>query len=126
MSEDLPDPENRILVGADGAIHVRRKPNNLTAHRRLLDAASLIMKAAGYPLVFYEEMGIETNSHQCGTIRFGNDPATSVLDPFCRAHDVDNLYVVDASFFPSSGAVNPALTIAAQALRVSDHIIQSS
>ena len=67
-------------------------------------------------------MGIETNSHQCGTLRFGRDSARSVLDPYCRAHDLDNLYVVDASFFPSSAAVNPALTIAAQALRVGDHL----
>ena len=69
-------------------------------------------------------MGIETNSHQSGTLRFGDDPATSVLDSLCRAHDLDNLYVVDATFFPSSAAVNPALTIAAQALRVGDHLRQ--
>ena len=67
-------------------------------------------------------MGIETNSHQCGTLRFGHDPATSVLDPVCRAHDIENLYVVDASFFPSSTATNPALTIAALALRIADHL----
>jgi choline dehydrogenase-like flavoprotein len=68
-------------------------------------------------------MGIATNSHQVGTLRFGDDPATSVLDPFCKAHDLTNLYVVDASFFPSSSAVNPALTIAAQAIRVADRLI---
>jgi choline dehydrogenase-like flavoprotein len=67
-------------------------------------------------------MGIETNSHQCGTARFGHDPATSVLDTFCKAHDLDNLYIVDSSFFPSSAAMNPALTIAAQALRVAEHL----
>jgi choline dehydrogenase-like flavoprotein len=67
-------------------------------------------------------MGIETNSHQCGTIRFGTDPTKSVLDPFSRSHDVPNLFVVDSSFFPASAAVNPALTIAAQALRVADHV----
>ena len=61
-------------------------------------------------------------THQCGTLCFGTDPRASVLDPYCRAHDVDNLFVVDASFFPSSAAVNPGLTIAAQALRVADHI----
>jgi choline dehydrogenase-like flavoprotein len=65
-------------------------------------------------------MPIETNSHQCGTVRFGADPATSVLDPFCKAWDLENLWVVDASFFPSSAAMNPCLTIAAQALRVAD------
>jgi choline dehydrogenase-like flavoprotein len=67
-------------------------------------------------------MGIATNSHQCGTARFGTDAATSVLDTNCRTHDVENLYVVDSSFFPSSAAMNPALTIAAQALRVADHL----
>ena len=63
-------------------------------------------------------------AHQNGTLRFGDDPTTSVLDPNCRAHDVDNLYVVDGSFFPSSGAVNPALTIIANALRVGDHLLE--
>jgi choline dehydrogenase-like flavoprotein len=64
----------------------------------------------------------KNTTHQCGTVVFGSDPRASVLDPFCRAHDVDNLFVVDASFFPSSAAVNPGLTIAAQAIRVADHI----
>ena len=66
--------------------------------------------------------GPQNTTHQCGTMVFGTDPARSVLDPFCRSHDVENLFVVDASFFPSSAAVNPALTIIAQALRVADHI----
>ena len=82
-----------------------------------------MLKVAGYPIVLVERMGIETNSHQCGTVKFGTDPAKSVLDPSCRSHDVPNLFVVDASFFPSSAAVNPALTIAAQALRVADYIL---
>ncbi len=64
-------------------------------------------------------------SHQNGTLRFGTDPSSSVLDLNCKAHDLDNLYVVDASFFPSCGAFNPALTIAANALRVGDHIISN-
>jgi len=81
-----------------------------------------MLRRAGYSIVLTQRMGIETNSHQCGTARFGLDPATSVLDPFCRSHEVKNLFVVDSSFFPSSAAVNPALTIAAQALRVADHI----
>ena len=122
MSEDLPDPENRVLLGADGSIRVQWTPNNRAAHRQLLRRARAMMRAAGYPLVFTETLGIETNSHQCGTARFGEDAATSVLDPFCRAHDIDNLYVVDASFFPSSTAMNPALTICAQALRVADYL----
>jgi len=126
MSEDLPDPDNRITLTPAGSIRIRRKMNNQEAHRRLLKVTAEILKEAGYPFVFSEPMGIETNSHQCGTIRFGEDGATSVLDPYCKAHDLDNLYVVDASFFPSSTAVNPALTIAAQALRVGEHLIQTA
>jgi choline dehydrogenase-like flavoprotein len=84
--------------------------------------AKATLRRAGYPVLLDRRMGIATNSHQCGTLRFGRDPGRSVLDPVCRAHDLDNLYVVDASFFPSSAAVNPALTIAAQALRVGDHL----
>jgi choline dehydrogenase-like flavoprotein len=122
MSEDLPDPESRVTLGAGGRIEVRFRPNNLGAHNRLIRAATRMLRKAGYPLVLIQRMGIETNSHQCGTVKFGTDPAKSVLDPFCRSHDVANLYVVDASFFPSSAAVNPALTIAAQALRVAEHI----
>jgi choline dehydrogenase-like flavoprotein len=123
MSEDLPDPENRIELTSAGNVRVHWKPNNMVAHKKLVEMATRMMKRAGYPLVLTQTMGIETNSHQCGTARFGTDPATSVLDPYCKAHDLDNLYVVDSSFFPSSTAVNPALTIAAQALRVADHLI---
>ncbi len=126
MSEDLPDPENRVLISSSGKIQIQWTPNNLESHQKLIAAAERMMKQAGYPFVFTRSMGIETNSHQCGTIRFGEDPATSVLDPYCRAHEVSNLFVVDASFFPSSAAVNPALTIAAQALRVADHMVRIS
>jgi choline dehydrogenase-like flavoprotein len=123
MSEDLPNPNNRIEVGSDGRIRVHYTPTNRVAHEQLIKAAKRMIQEAGYPLVFIERMGIETNSHQCGTIRFGTDPAHSVLDPFNKAHDLDNLYVMDSSFFPSSAAMNPALTIAAQALRVADHLM---
>ena len=123
MSEDLPNPENRVTLASNGAIRVHWKPNNLIAHARLVQAARQMLRRAGYPIVLTQRMGIETNSHQCGTLRFGDDPATSVLDRFCRTHDIPNLYVVDSSFFPSSTAVNPALTIAAQSLRVADHLI---
>jgi choline dehydrogenase-like flavoprotein len=67
-------------------------------------------------------MGIETNSHMCGTAVAGTDPAESVLDPSCRSHDVENLWIADASFFPSSAALNPALTIGANALRIAPAI----
>lgn len=123
MSEDLPDRDNRVEWRSDGRILVHWKPNNRVAHQRLVQLSREMMRAAGYPFVFTQTMGIETNSHQCGTLRFGTDPATSVLDPFCKAHDLDNLYVVDSSFFPSSAAMNPALTIASQALRLADHLM---
>jgi choline dehydrogenase-like flavoprotein len=122
MSEDLPDPENRVTVRSDGTIQVRWRPTNNEPHRRLVREAKRMMRRAGYRVTISERMGIATNSHQVGTVRFGTDPATSALDPWCRAHQVENLYVVDGSFFPSSAAVNPALTIAAQALRVGERI----
>jgi choline dehydrogenase-like flavoprotein len=122
MSEDLPDPANRAALDPDGGIRIGWRPNNLAAHDALMARAKTMLRRAGYPILLDRRMGIETNSHQCGTVRFGNDPATSVLDPFCKAHDLDNLYVVDGGFFPSSTAVNPALTIVAQALRTADRI----
>jgi choline dehydrogenase-like flavoprotein len=79
-------------------------------------------RAAGFPIVLSRPFDRRTPSHQCGTIRFGTDPTTSALDTMCRAHDHENLYVVDASFLPTSAAVNPALTITAMALRVADHL----
>jgi choline dehydrogenase-like flavoprotein len=123
MSEDLPDPDNRVTLAPDGTITIRWLRNNVVAHNRLMAEAKRVMREAGYPALLDRTMGIETNSHQVGTLRFGYDPATSVLDPFGKAHDLDNLYVVDGSFFPSSAAVNPALTIAAQAVRVAERLI---
>jgi choline dehydrogenase-like flavoprotein len=125
MSEDLPAPENRVTAGLDGSITVHWKPNNRATHEELIKTAARLMRQAGFPLILVQRMGIETNSHQCGTLRFGSDPGTAVLDPYCKAFDLDNLYVVDASFFPSSAATNPALTIAAQALRVADHLLKN-
>jgi choline dehydrogenase-like flavoprotein len=124
MSEDLPDPENRVTLGTDGAIRVHWTPNNTVTHRKFIRVAKDVFRDAGYRVLIDRVMGIETNSHQVGTNRFGGDPATSVLDPYCKAHDLDNLYVMDASFFPSSTAVNPALTIGAQAVRVADHLME--
>ena len=85
-----------------------------------------ILRRLGFWAVVAHSHGNRNTTHQCGTLVFGTDPRASVLDPFCRTHDVENLFVVDASFFPSSAAVNPALTIAAQALRVADHIKQTA
>ncbi|HET7617116.1 MAG TPA: GMC family oxidoreductase [Vicinamibacterales bacterium] len=122
MSEDLPDPENRVTLAPDGRIRLRYRPNNLVPHRQLVDETRRILRRLGFWVVVTHSHGARNTTHQCGTLCFGTDPRSSVLDPFCRAHDVANLFVVDASFFPSSAAVNPGLTIAAQALRVADHI----
>ena len=121
MSEDLPDPESRVRVDGN-TIVLAWKRTNMTAHRGLIRRMREVFREAGYPFVFARAFDKRTPSHQCGTIRFGQDPATSALDPYCRAHDHPNLFVVDASFMPSSAAVNPSLTVAAQALRVADHI----
>jgi choline dehydrogenase-like flavoprotein len=126
MSEDLPDAENRVTLAPDGGIQVHWKPNNRVAHEKLIQTTWHMMREAGYPLILVQRMGIETNSHQCGTLRFGNDPGTAVLDPWCKTYDLDNLYVVDSSFFPSSAAMNPGLTIAAQALRVAERMLTNS
>ncbi|WP_437773565.1 GMC oxidoreductase [Arthrobacter sp. KNU40] len=122
-TEDLPRRSNGISV-VDGKIHVWWEPNNLEPHAELVRRVRRAVRKAGYPLIFTERMGIETNSHQCGTAVAGDDPRTSVLNPDCRAHDLDNLWIVDSSFFPSSAALNPALTIAANALRVADTILK--
>jgi choline dehydrogenase-like flavoprotein len=118
MAEDLPAPENRVTLDRAGRITTVRKPRGLSTHARLLDRAKRLLRSIGYDAIFTQHFDISMNSHQCGTVVAGTDPATSVLDPWCKAHDVDNLWVVDAGFFPSSAAMNPALTIAAQALRV--------
>jgi choline dehydrogenase-like flavoprotein len=124
MSEDLPNRESRVSVRG-GVIHLDWKRNNLAAHKGLVGAFKDRLRAAGYPIVLAKPFDRRTPSHQCGTVRIGLDPATSPLDSFCRAWDHPNLFVVDASFLPTSAAVNPSLTIAAQALRVADHIVQT-
>jgi choline dehydrogenase-like flavoprotein len=120
-TEDLPRPDNRVTVDSD-KIMIGWKPNNLVPHQEFVKRISQAVRKAGYPIVLSERMGIATNSHMCGTAVAGKDPVTSVLDPSCRSHEVNNLYVVDSSFFPSSAALNPALTIAANALRVAPTI----
>jgi choline dehydrogenase-like flavoprotein len=122
MSEDLPSAENRVTVNGDGRIRLLYRPNNLRAHKTLVKKTKRLLRQLGFWLVVKHSHGSKNTTHQCGTLCFGTNPRESVLDPYCRAHDVDNLFVVDASFFPSSAAVNPGLTIAAQALRVADHI----
>jgi choline dehydrogenase-like flavoprotein len=131
-SEDLPDPENRVTLDADGGIVLSHTPNNEEAHDRLIARLKGLLRQIGceenrlLPNAIYlgKKIPLAGVAHQCGTVRFGTDPASSALDVNCKAHDVDNLYVVDASFFVSSTAVNPALTIMANALRVGEHLAQ--
>ncbi len=122
MSEDLPRPDNRITLGPDGRMELHYRPNNVAAHDQLVAETRRMLRRLGFWVVMSHSHKTRNTTHQCGTLCFGHDPRTSVLDPFCRAHDVPNLFVVDASFFPSSAAVNPGLTIVAQALRAADHI----
>jgi choline dehydrogenase-like flavoprotein len=121
MSEDLPNPESRVTLDG-GRIRLDWKRSNWSAHEGLVKTFRERLRAAGYPIVLTKPFDRRTPSHQCGTVRIGGDPSSSPLDPWCRAWDHPNLFVVDASFLPTSAAVNPSLTIAAQALRVADHI----
>jgi choline dehydrogenase-like flavoprotein len=129
-AEDLPDPNNRVTLRPDGTIKVCYAPNNGEAYERLRRKLEAMMDAADRRrggrggVYLHTRLGVSGVSHQNGTLRFGTDPQASVLDPNCKAHDLDNLYVVDSSFFPSSSAVNPSLTIMANALRVGDHLLE--
>jgi choline dehydrogenase-like flavoprotein len=122
MTEDLPSLDNRVTIEPDGRIRLTYHQNNAKAHEQLVKETRRILRRLGFWVVVSYSHRNRNTTHQCGTLCFGTDPGASVLDPYCRSHDVENLFVVDASFFPSSAAVNPALTIAAQALRVADHI----
>ena len=123
MSEIWPDPDNRISLAADGAVRVDFRPNNVKGFRRLRARFMSVFRRAGYPaVVSSRHPGVGIPWHPVGTLRFGNDPASSVLNTWCQTHDVDNLYVVDSCFMPSAGAVNTSLTVMAQSLRVADHI----
>jgi choline dehydrogenase-like flavoprotein len=136
-SEDLPDPNNRVTLDSEGRIVLSYRPNNEDGHARLISELKSLMKQQrrcaihgdachvglfSRNLFVGQRIPLAGVAHQNGTLRFGRDPKTSVLDVFCKAHDLDNLYVVDASFFPSSAAVNPGLTVMANALRVGDHL----
>ncbi len=125
MTEDLPHEENRVTVEPNGKIRLTYAPNNLRAHAELVAETKRILRKLGFWMVISHSHKSKNTTHQCGTLVFGTDPKTSVLDTYCRTHDVENLFVVDASFFPSSAAVNPGLTIVAQALRAADHIRSS-
>lgn len=125
VSEDLPRPESRVRINGDQII-LDWQPSNMAAHNRLVAATKAKMKAAGYPIILSQLVDGRLPSHQCGTVRMGLDPKTSVLNPFCQSWDHSNLYVVDAGCLPTSAAVNPSLTVAAQALRVADHLKQKN
>ena len=128
-SEDLPLPENRVTLDSKGGIVINYTPNNTEAHDRLIAKLRGMLGDIGcenhlLPCAIYmgKKIPIAGVGHQNGTCRFGTNPQTSVLDISCKAHDLDNLYVVDSSFFVSSSAVNPTLTIIANALRVGEHL----
>ncbi|NIO08706.1 MAG: dehydrogenase, partial [Deltaproteobacteria bacterium] len=136
-SEDLPDPNNRVTLDSEGNIVLSYRPNNDEAHQRLVAKLKDLMNQQSMcdehghqchvglfsrNLFLGQQIPLAGVAHQNGTIRFGHDQNSSALDINCKAHEVDNLYVVDASFFPSSAAVNPALTVIANALRVGDHL----
>lgn len=138
-SEDLPDPDNRVTLDREGNIVLSYQPNNEQGHQRLIAALKELLNKQtkcgvhghqchqglfGRSLFVGQRIPLAGVAHQNGTVRFGVDPATSALDVNCKAHEIDNLYVVDGSFFPSSAAVNPALTIMANALRVGDHLLE--
>jgi choline dehydrogenase-like flavoprotein len=138
-SEDLPDAENRVTLDREGKIVLNYKTNNEEGHKRLIKKLESLLQQQtkcdvhGHEchvglfsrnLFLGQRIPLAGVAHQNGTIRFGHDPNTSALDVNCRAHEIDNLYVVDASFFPSSAAVNPGLTIMANALRVGDHLLE--
>jgi choline dehydrogenase-like flavoprotein len=131
--EDLPLPDSRVTLDDDGRIRLRLdESNNVEGLKRLRNKLQGMLGDLGmhehhlldHSIYLHKGMPIGATAHQAGTVRFGTDPRSSALDVNCRAHDVDNLYVVDTSFFPSIGAVNPALTAMANALRVGDHLLE--
>jgi GMC oxidoreductase len=131
-AEDLPSPNNRVTLTEEGKIKVYYERTNYQAYERLKEKLKQVFVKMGdlddrFKDIVWAgyDLDISGMSHQNGTLRFGTDPTTSVLDLNCKTHDLANVYVVDASFFPSCGAFNPSLTIAANALRVGDHIINT-
>ena len=122
LLEDMPRPDNRVVLDPADPRRIRFEYTvTRELSRRRSTFARCIRRRFGRSRTFFLSREPELNSaHSCGTLRFGDDPATSVLDPSCRAHGLDNLYVADASFMPTSNGVNPSLTIAANALRVAD------
>lgn len=121
VSEDLPRPESRVRLDGRQVV-LEWRFSNMKAHETLVAKVRERMRAAGYPIILSQLVDGRLPSHQCGTTRIGTDPARFVTDPWCRSFDHGNLFIVDAGFLPTSAAVNPSLTVAAQALRVADYI----
>ena len=109
-----------MTVDDAGRVHLGWIPTNVGAHEELVRRTARAIRKCGYPLIFTQRLPWSASSHQCGTAAMGEDPEQTVVSRDCKAHDLDNLWIVDSSTFPSSAAVNPALTVAANALRVAD------
>ena len=121
MSEDLPDPSSRVTIRGDD-IQLDWKRSNMEAHHHLVSTFKSRLRKAGFPVVLSKAMDVDTPSHQCGTARMWTNPSTGVVDTNCRSHDHPNLFITDASVLPTSAAVNPALTVAAVAMRTAERI----
>ena len=130
ISEDLPTADNRVRLTPDGRIHLDYQHNNLEGHERLVKTLQQSLQGftnAAHPLSQHHFqldslLPLYGTAHQAGTVRMGADPKSSVLDTWCKAHDLDNLYVVDTGCFVTAAAVNPTLTTVANAMRVGDHL----
>ena len=109
-----------MTINSKGQIVLTRRATNMATHEDLIKRMKSVVRKAGFPIILTRNLGVEATSHQCGTARMGHDPATSVVDAGLRAYDLDNMWIADSSPFPSSAAVNPALTVAALALRLAD------
>ena len=126
VTEDLPVPDNRLIVDSGDRIRFELTRPNYSAHVQLVQKIKERFKRAGYRWIFLKPFGINYPTHQCGTVRMGNDPATAPIDQYCRSYDHPNLLVVDASMLPTSAAVNPALTVLAQSIRAGQQWLTDS
>jgi choline dehydrogenase-like flavoprotein len=123
-TEDLPEADNRVVLDG-GSIHVRMVPTNMQAHRELNRRTKALLRRIGFPLILAKTLPANLTACPLGTIRMGSDPAQAPLDQYCRSYDHENLFVVDGSIFPSSGSLNPSLTIVAQSLRAAEEIART-
>ena len=124
MTEDLPRDENRVTVTSDGRIKLEYQPNNVTAHRRLVKELTRILKRLGYWIVMKHSHETQNTTHQCGTLCFGGDPRTSVLNRFNQMHEVPNVFITDGSCMTSGSCLNPSLTYMALTARACDYAVK--